>query len=134
MKKIIDFLTENKSGVLATAQNNRPHARPQHVHLIKDGKFYFTTSNKKNAYKQLVENPYIEFVVTTEDFTITRISGAVKFTDSLDEKQLVIDNAPLVKKGYETADNPTLEVFYLDSGDASIVNLFSGEPVEKFKF
>jgi uncharacterized pyridoxamine 5'-phosphate oxidase family protein len=134
MEKIIEFLTKNKSGVLATSEDNKPHARPQHVHLIKDGKFYFTTSNKKNAYKQLVKNPYIEFVVTTKDFSITRISGAVKFTDDLDEKQLVLDNAPLVKKGYKTADNEALEVFYLDSGDASIVNIFSGEPVETYKF
>lgn len=134
MEKIIEFLTKNKSGVLATSEDNKPHARPQHVHLIKDGKFYFTTANKKEAYKQLANNPYMEFVVTTKDFTIVRISGKVKFTDDLAEKQLVIDNAPLVKKGYKTADNPMLEVFYLDSGDASIVNIFSGEPAETFEF
>lgn len=134
MEKIIQFLNEHKSGVLATSQDNRPHARPQHVHLIKDGRFYFTTSNKKEAFKQLKANPFIEFVVTTDDFTITRISGQVTFTEDLDEKQMVVDNAPLVKKGYESGSNPTLEVFYLESGDASIVNLFSGEPVEKFTF
>lgn len=134
MKKIIEFLTANREGVLATAVDNKPHARPQHVHYIKDGKFYFTTSNKKKAFEQLQVNPFIEFVVTTGDYTITRISGEVKFTDSLEEKQLVIDNAPLVKKGYETADNPTLEVFILETGEASIVNLFSGEAAENFKF
>lgn len=134
MEKIIEFLTEHKSGVLATAENNKPHARPQHVHLIKDGRFYFTTSNKKDAFKQLEANPFIEFVVTTEDFTITRISGQVKFTDNLEEKQMVVDNAPLVKKGYESGSNPTLEVFYLETGEASMVNLFSGQPAEKFKF
>lgn len=134
MEKIIDFLTENKSGVLATSDDNKPHARPQHVHLIKDGKFYFTTSNKKEAFKQLKNNPYIEFVVTTDDFTITRISGKVTFTDDLTEKQLVMDHAPLVKKGYETAENPTFEVFYLESGHGSIVNLFSGQPAEHFDF
>jgi uncharacterized pyridoxamine 5'-phosphate oxidase family protein len=134
MEKIIEFLTANKSGVLATAENNKPHARPQHVHLIKDGRFYFTTSNKKDAFKQLEANPFIEFVVTTEDFTITRISGQVKFTDDLQEKQMVVDHAPLVKKGYESGSNPTLEVFYLETGEASMVNLFSGQPAEKFKF
>lgn len=134
MEKIIEFLTANKSGVLATAENNRPHARPQHVHLIKDGRFYFTTSNKKDAFKQLKANPFIEFVVTTEDFTITRISGQVIFTDDLQEKQMVVDHAPLVKKGYESGSNPTLEVFYLEKGEASIVNLFSGQAAEKFSF
>ncbi|MCT4509092.1 MAG: pyridoxamine 5'-phosphate oxidase family protein [Tepidibacter sp.] len=134
MEKIIEFLEKNKSGVLATSQNNRPHARPQHVHFIKDGKFYFTTANVKKAYEQLKENPYIEFVVTTEDFTIVRISGEIKFTNSLDEKQMVIDNAPLVKKGYQTADNPLLEVFYLEHGEASLTKLFTKEPTETFTF
>ncbi|MCT4592876.1 MAG: pyridoxamine 5'-phosphate oxidase family protein [Anaeromicrobium sp.] len=134
MEKIIKFLNENKSGVLATCQNNRPHGRPQHVHLIKDGKFYFTTANVKNAYAQLKENPYIEFVVNTEDFTMVRISGEIKFTNDLDEKQMVMDNASLVKKGYKTADNPLLEVFYLEHGEASLTKLFTGEPTETFTF
>lgn len=134
MEKIIEFLTENREGVLATAVDNKPHARPQHVHLIRDGKFYFTTSNKKKAYEQLKENPFIEFVVTTADYTITRISGKIRFTENLEDKQLVLDNAPLVKKGYETADNPSLEVFILENGEASIVNLFSGETPKIVKF
>lgn len=134
MEKIINFLQENRSGVLATSQNNKPHARPQHVHLIKDGKFYFTTANAKKAYAQLKENPYIEFVVTTEDFTIVRISGEIKFTNDIEEKQMVIDNAPLVKKGYKTADNPLLEVFYLEHGEASFTKLMSGNGAETFTF
>ncbi|MCT4607507.1 MAG: pyridoxamine 5'-phosphate oxidase family protein [Marinisporobacter sp.] len=134
MKKVIVFLQENKSGVLATSENNKPHARPQHVHLIKDGKFYFTTANVKKAYAQLKENPYIEFVVTTEDFTIVRISGEIKFTNNIEEKQMVLEHAPLVKKGYQTADNPLLEVFYLEHGKASFTKLMTGDPAETFIF
>lgn len=134
MEKVVEYLSQNKSGVLATAMDNMPHARPQHVHLIKDCKFYFTTSNQKQAYDQLKANPFIEFVVTGEDFTIVRISGRVRFTDQLEDKQMVIDNAPLVKKGYDTADNPNLEVFILESGHASMVNLFSGQAAEEFDF
>jgi uncharacterized pyridoxamine 5'-phosphate oxidase family protein len=127
-------LEKNRSGVLATSKDNRPHARPQHVHLIKDGKFYFTTSSAKKAYAQLEENPYIEFVVTTDDFSIVRISGEIKFTEEIAEKQMVIDNAPLVKKGYQTADNPVLKVFYLEHGNASYMKLMSGQPAEEFTF
>lgn len=134
MEKIISFLKENNVGILATAVNNIPHARPQHIHLIKDGKFYFTTANTKEAYKQLKENPHIEFVVTTKEYVTVRLSGKIEFSSDLEEKQLVIDNAPLVKKGYETADNPIFEVFYLQHGKVSYLELLSGKPIEVLEF
>jgi len=134
MEKVISFLEENNVGILATSVNNIPHARPQHIHLIRDGKFYFTTANTKEAYKQLKENPYIEFVVTTKEYVTARLSGKIEFSSNLEEKQLVIDNAPLVKKGYETADNPIFEVFYLEHGKISYLELLSGKPAEIIEF
>jgi len=62
------------------------------------------------------------------------MSGKIEFTNDLNEKQLVIENAPLVKKGYETADNPIFEVFYLQHGEASYSDLLSGKPSENFTF
>jgi uncharacterized pyridoxamine 5'-phosphate oxidase family protein len=134
MEKIIDFLTKNNVGIVATSENNKPHGRPQHIHLIRDGKFYFTTANVKKAYAQLKENPYIEFIVTTPNFITVRISGQVEFTNDLTEKQLIIDNSPLVKKGYETADNPIFEVFYLQHGEATYSDLLSGQAPETYTF
>jgi uncharacterized pyridoxamine 5'-phosphate oxidase family protein len=134
MDKIISFLQKNNVGILATSENNKPHGRPQHIHLIKDGKFYFTTANVKKVYTQLKENPYIEFIVTTPNFVTVRISGEIKFTNDINEKQMVLDNAPLVKKGYETANNPIFEVFYLEHGEASLSDMLSGQPAENFTF
>ncbi|MEG0641835.1 MAG: pyridoxamine 5'-phosphate oxidase family protein [Clostridium sp.] len=134
MDKIINFLRENNVGVLATSENNKPHGRPQHIHLIKDGRFYFTTANVKKAYEQLKENPYIEFIVTTQNYVTVRINGEIKFTDDINEKQMVMDNAPLVKKGYQTADNKIFEVFYLEHGEAIMSDLMSGKPSETIKF
>ena len=134
MDKIISFLQKNNVGILATSENDRPHGRPQHIHLIKDGKFYFTTANVKDAFSQLKANPYIEFIVTTQEYVTVRISGEIKFAKDIDEKQIVIDNSPLVKKGYQTADNPIFEVFYLEHGEASLSDLLSGNPSESFSF
>lgn len=134
MIDIVTLLNQHNSGVLVTSQNNRPHGRPQHIHLIKDGKFYFTTNNLKKAYAQIKENPYIEFVVTTPELATIRISGKVQFTHSLEEKQMVIDHAPLVKKGYGSADNPIFEVFYLSNGEGDYFDLRSGKPAETFTF
>jgi len=59
MEKIINFLEKNNVGIVATSQNNKPHGRPQHIHLIRDGKFYFTTANVKKAYGT-ADNPIFE--------------------------------------------------------------------------
>jgi uncharacterized pyridoxamine 5'-phosphate oxidase family protein len=134
MEKIINFLEKNNVGVLATSENDKPHGRPQHIHLIRDGKFYFTTANIKKAYAQLKQNPYIEFIVTTPNYITVRISGKINFTSDINEKKMVLDNAPLVKKGYKTADNPIFEVFYLEHGEASMSDMLSGQPTEYFKF
>ena len=47
---------------------------------------------------------------------------------------MVIDNAPLVKKGYQAADNPIFEVFYLEHGEASLSDLSSDKATEIFTF
>jgi uncharacterized pyridoxamine 5'-phosphate oxidase family protein len=134
MDKIIEFLEKNNIGILATSEDNKPHGRPHHIHLIRDGKFYFTTANTKKAFAQLKGNPYVEFIVTTADFVTVRLSGKIEFAKDLAEKQLVIDNAPLVAKGYKTADNPIFEVFYLQHGEAIYSNILSGKPDEVFTF
>lgn len=134
MKKIIEFLNENNIGIVATSSNNKPYTRIQHIHLIKDNVFYFTTANVKRAYKQLNENPYIEFISMDNKYATAKISGEIKFTDDINIKQMVMDNSPSVKEGYKTADNPIYEVFYLEHGQAVFSDLLSGKESEVFKF
>lgn len=133
MESIIKLLEANKVGALATSYEGKPYVRPQHLHFIKDGKFYFTTANVKKAYQQLKENPYMEFMVTTPDFQTIRLSGSVEFSQSIEEKEMVLEAAPLVKKGYQTADNPIFEVFYIEHGQI-VLSDFSGNPPRTIEF
>lgn len=134
MKKIIDFLNKNNIGIVATSSDNKPYTRIQHIHLIKDNVFYFTTANVKRAYKQLNENPYIEFISMDNKYVTVKISGETKFTNDINIKQMVMDNSPSVKQGYKSADNPIYEVFYLEHGEAVFSDLLSGKESEVFKF
>lgn len=134
MEKIVQFLNENNIGVVATSSENKPFVRIQHVHLIKDNVFYFTTANVKRAYNQLKENPFIEFLVMNDKYVTVKLSGEIKFTDDINVKQMVMDNSPSVKQGYKTADNPVYEVFYLEHGQAVFSDLLSGKESEIFNF
>ena len=134
MEKVIGFLNENNIGIVATSSDNKPYTRVQHIHLIKDGVFYFTTANVKRAYKQFKENPYIEFIAMNDKYVTAKISGEIKFTDDINIKQMVMNNSPSVKQGYQKADNPIYEVFYLEHGQAVFSDLLSGKEMEIFNF
>lgn len=129
----IELLKSNNIGILATSVNNTPHARPHHIHHIQDKTFYFTTANTKESYAQLLENPQVEFVAIVNGYSVIRISGRVSFGGEK-EKQLVLDNSELVRRGYKTADNPVYEVFYLEHGEISFLDMASGKPMEKHIF
>lgn len=134
MEKIVQFLNKNNIGVVATSNENKPFIRVQHVHLIKNNIFYFTTANIKRAYNQLKENPFIEFLVMDDKYVTAKLSGEIKFTDDINVKQMVMDNSPSVKQGYKIADNPLYEVFYLEHGQAVYSDLLSGKESEIFDF
>lgn len=90
------------------------------------GKLWFCTSNQKEIFKELQNQPYIELCTTGEKLSWLRLSGKVVFSDSLLIKEKVFDRSPLVKEIYKNADNPHLEVFYLEELSASIAEI--GKP------
>lgn len=101
--------------------------------LDKNSKFYFCTANTKDAFKQLQENPFIEFTSTSKNMVTVRFSGSVTFTDDLTIKREILENNPMVKGIYPSEDNPVFEVFYVEHGEASISD-FSGQPPRLFTF
>ena len=133
MKKVINFLQENRNGFLATNEEGKPKVRPFQFMFETDGKLFFCTSNKKPVFAQLQKMPYVEFSAMTPAFAWVRVSGAVKFSlDAAVKNRIIAENA-LVRSIYKTADNPDFEVFYLEHGKAVLAD-FSGRPARTFTF
>lgn len=132
MSDVIEFLKENSLIYLATSGlDGNAKVRPILFYFEEDEKPYFCTANTKPMFKELDANPNCEIVVATPEFAWLRIAGEAEFTDNLELKQKVIDSNELVKSLYETADNPTFEVFTV-SGKATIAD-FSGNPPKNYK-
>ena len=132
MSEVINFLTENPLIYLATSGlDGNAKVRPILFYFEENGKPYFCTANTKPMFKELDTNPNCEIVVATPEFAWLRIAGKVEFTDDLDLKQKVIDSNELVKTLYETADNPTFEVFTV-AGKATVAD-FSGNPPKTYE-
>ena len=130
IQTVVDFLVESKVHYFSTiGLDNKPKVRPFQFMFEDEGKLYFCTSNQKKLFKEIQNNAYVEISSCKEDFSWLRLNGKVVFSSDLMLKQKVLDKSPLVKSIYETADNPSFELFYLDQAHAFIDD-FSQNPTQ----
>lgn len=121
MKQITEFLSTNNVQYFATiGLDGKPKVRPFQFMLEKDGYLWYCTSNKKDVFKELVKNPFFEVSVMAKDFSWLRMSGKAVFEDNRKIKQMVLDRSKLVKRIYNTPDNPDFEVFKVENLKAVI--------------
>ncbi len=133
MKELIDYLKANPVQHLATVGlDGKAKCRPFMFATEFNGKLWFCTSNQKDVYRELQAAPSLELSVSAADFSWCRISGDVVFENNMEVKQLCIDHLPIVKQIYQTADNPSFEVFYISEGRGVIAD-FSGNSPREFK-
>ena len=134
MEKIIDFLNANPKGWLATIdENGMPRNRPFLFLLDLHNRLFWGTDNTKEVYRQLMTHPYIEFGSTSTNFVTIRIRGEVLFSENREVKRIAWEKYELLKKIFETDDNPNWEVFYMEHGEA-VINDFSGMKPEIIRF
>lgn len=133
MQNAILFLNENPNGFLATIENGKPKVRPMGFMMGENEMLYFNTNSLKDVYKQLMENPFIEYASVSKDMVTVRISGEVQFCEDLRIKEKVLNINEAVKQGYKTAQNPIYKVFYLKHGFITVSD-FSGQPAKTMNF
>lgn len=127
MNEVVKFLIENPVQYLGTAdKNGNAKVRPFQFMLEKNGKLYFCTSNQKDVYGEIKNNPNIELCTSSPSYAWIRLSGKVVFSSDLSIKTAIIEQSPLVKSIYKTPDNPIFEMFYLENAKAIIAD-FSGQ-------
>lgn len=133
MKEVVEFLQANPVQYLATVgRDGKAKCRPFMFCLEKNGKLWFCTNNTKNVYKDMIANPEIEISVSDANYAWIRLNGKAIFENNMVVKEACMKN-PIVKKQYNTADNPIFEVFYLENAKATIAD-FSGNPPKIFEF
>lgn len=132
MNEVINFLEENPHTYFATVENGRPRVRPFDFMYSEEDKIYFCTSNQKEVYEQLMENPNVELSVMNSRMEWIRLRGKTVFLDRVSVKERILEVSPIVKSIYKTADNPTLECFCIEEWEAVIGNL-SGKPSKRYK-
>lgn len=68
MKGVPDFLKGAGTFYIATVDGDQPRVRPFGAVCEFEGKLYITTNNKKDVFKQMLNNPKIE--ISKSEFNI----------------------------------------------------------------
>ena len=131
MREVTRFLINRIQYFATIGLDGKPKVRPFQFMLEQDGKLYFCTANTKDVFKEMKANPYVEICASGENFSWMRLSGKVVFSSNIQIKELILDKNELVKSIYQTADNPSFELFYLENAEA-VIRDFSGKPPEKY--
>ena len=113
--KELDFL-RNRTFYLATVDDGKPKIRPFGAVMEFENKLYFVTSNKKEVFKQIMKNPNVCVCACGENREWVRIEGVAKRDNRIIAKQKMLDDNPVLlqRKRYTSANDETMEIFYLD--------------------
>lgn len=131
---IADFFTKNPVQYLATVdEQGNPRVRPVMFAIEKNDKLYFSTSNKKDMFRQMKAHPKIEITTASPEFVWMRISATAVFSHDMEIKKAIIDTCESIRGIYKTADNPDFEIFSLNNGTATLAD-FSGQPPKTCTF
>lgn len=124
MSKTIDFL--HKAGIFyhASIDKNEARVRPINSVISYNGKIYFETSNKKEMYQQMLQNPNIAISGMADDKWI-RIVGKAIMDESNEAKHAMFEALPALKDVYSYEEI----VPYYITDMKSVVYSFNEEPI-----
>ncbi len=125
MEMILDFLKSCGTFYLATSEGGQPRVRPFGAVTAYEGKLYFVTNNKKELFKQLLDNSSFEISGMSKDKWI-RLSGEAVHDDNLAAREKMLETYPPLTKMY-AANDGIMEVFYIANATAKICSM-TGEP------
>lgn len=125
MSKTVDFLHKASVFYHASVEGAEARVRPINSVIEYNGKIYFETSNVKDMYRQMLENPYFAVSGMAEGKWI-RITGKAVMDESDEAKRVMLEALPDLKKVYSYEE---LVPYYI-TDMKSVVYSFDGSPLE----
>lgn len=130
LQRVYNFLIQCGTYYIATVDGDKPRVRPFGTAAIFEDKLYIQTSNLKRVFDQIQKNNNVE-LAAFDGGCWMRISGKLVRDERIEAKQYVLDMHPSLKSVYSADDDKT-EVFYFESGTATISSFDSEDEVIKF--
>lgn len=119
MKRALEFLQESGTFYLATNEGDQPRVRPFGAVFEYEGKLYILTNNKKECFKQMLQNPKVEISSMNKKGQWIRVVGEVANDDRREVKEVALEAYPSLKSMY-SVDDGIVSVLYFTKGTATI--------------
>jgi uncharacterized pyridoxamine 5'-phosphate oxidase family protein len=127
MNDAVRFLKECPVFFLATAQGERPKLRPFGAVTEYRERIYFSTSNRKDVFRQIRSNPWVEISGANGDGQWIRLSGKAVFDGSIEARVAMLESNLDLNHMYKLGDEQ-FEVFYLSNPQGWLYQLGRVEP------
>ena len=127
MQEVYNFLKEAGVYYLATVDGGKPKVRPFGTAEIFENHLYIQTGKKKDVFKQIEANPYVELCAFNNG-TWIRVSGKLVLDNRIEAKKDMLDKNPDLRSMYDENDENTA-VLYFESGKA-VISSFTSAPKE----
>ncbi len=127
MQEVYNFLKEAGVYYLATVDGDKPKVRPFGTAEIFENHLYIQTGKKKDVFKQIETNPYVELCAFNNG-TWIRVSGKLVLDDRIEAKKDMLDKNSDLRSMYDENDENTA-VLYFESGKA-VISSFTSAPKE----
>ncbi len=114
MSEIYDFLKECGTFFVLTINNDFPAGRPFGAIMEYNEDLYISTTDEKDVYKQLKENPNMQIISLkpgTREWV--RINGIAKECYDMEIKKKMLEECPVLKKHFDAPDTPHYVVFQI---------------------
>ena len=127
------IFAENPNGVLATRDGEAIKTRVFQYLFSEGQRVFFCTSKEKDVYQQLAAKAEVSFCSYPPDFSpVVSVSGQAVFVDDLAAKTRALEENPMIKVIYKSADNPIFALFYIDVAEVNTFSFADGPQVYKF--
>ncbi len=117
MQRIYDFVKANGAMFIATVDGDQPRVRPFGSLMIYEGRLYMCMGDYKQSYKQLQQNPNMEFCTLAPDGRFLRVRGVAVFDRRPEAVEAFYAHDPELLDLYRN-QGLNLAVFYIDKGYA----------------
>ena len=128
IEQALDFLQEHIEGVLATVDGDRPCLRAFQIMKQEGATLWFATSERKEVYRQLRQNPHVEFLVMCDKVSV-RCSGRADFDVDDSDQRWIYDHNEVLRRLYPSYD--TMVYFKLPVERMDYYDLRPTPPVHK---
>jgi len=123
-KEILDFISKNNIGYLATVEGKAPRVRGMDTFRADENGLIFYTDKSKNVSKQMVKNPEVEVCYFAKGLQV-RVRGRVEMVEDLALKKEIVAARPFYGE-MSDADYAEMAVFRL-KGKATTWTMQDGD-------